>query len=216
MAANHTPLNSSSTSPTHWYSKPAFTSKTAKSGMCVPPLHTPGTTSKHISRMPNASYGTKCAQPNKPASTATLHTINHFQQPNPQPNIRKPSLTWHPPPPLIANSSPHSPLPLSPLTNTSTNSTQAPQTHHPLSKPTPTQPPPQQPCPLSPPPSPNYNNNSQHSKKKMRLSATVASDDPDPVTTTEITAGHMVIALETNTPVKRAKTNPRPPRPCHL
>ena len=126
----------------------------------------------------------------------------------PQRNIRKPSLTWHPPPPLIANSSPCSQLLLQPLTNTSTNSTQAPQTHHPLSKPTPTQPPPQQPCPLSPPPSPNYNNNSQHSKKKMCLSATVAHDDPNPVATMGITAGRMVIVSETNTPVKHAKTKP--------
>ena len=163
---------------------------------------------KTLSRMPNASYVTKCAQPNKPASTATLHTINHFQQPNPQLNIRKPSLAWHPPPPLIANSSPRSQLLLQPLTNTSTNSTQAPETHHPLSKPTPTQPPPQQPCPLLPPPSPNYNNNSQHSKKKMCLSATVARDDPNPVAPMGITAGRMVIASETSTPVKHAKTKP--------
>ena len=92
------------------------------------------------------------AQPNELTSTATLHTINHFQQPNPQRNIRNPLLTWHPLPPLIANSSQCSQLPLLPLTNTSTNSTKAPQTHHPLSKPTLSQPPPQQPCPLSPPP----------------------------------------------------------------
>ena len=42
----------------------------------------------------------------------------------------------------------------------------------------------------------------------MRLSMTVTRDDPDPVATTGITAGRMVIALEANTPVKRAKTKP--------
>ena len=40
----------------------------------------------------------------------------------------------------------------------------------------------------------------------MRLSATVACDDPDPVKTIEITAGCMGIALETNIPAKHAKT----------
>ena len=40
----------------------------------------------------------------------------------------------------------------------------------------------------------------------MRLSATVAHDDRNPVETMEITAGHMGIALETNIPAKHAKT----------
>ena len=42
----------------------------------------------------------------------------------------------------------------------------------------------------------------------MHLSATVAHNDPHPVVTMGITAGRMVIALETNTPVKHAKTRP--------
>ena len=40
----------------------------------------------------------------------------------------------------------------------------------------------------------------------MRLSATVARDDPDPVERMAITAGHMGIALETNIPAQHAKT----------
>ena len=40
----------------------------------------------------------------------------------------------------------------------------------------------------------------------MRLSATVAHDNPDPVKTMEITAGHMGITLETNIPAQHAKT----------
>ena len=40
----------------------------------------------------------------------------------------------------------------------------------------------------------------------MRLSTTVAHDDPDPIKTIEITTGHMGIALETNTLAKHAKT----------
>ena len=40
----------------------------------------------------------------------------------------------------------------------------------------------------------------------MRLSATVARDDPEPVETMEITAGCMGIASETNIPAKHAKT----------
>ena len=42
--------------------------------------------------------------------------------------------------------------------------------------------------------------------KKMRLSGTITHDDPDPGETMEIIAGHMGIALETNTPAKYAKT----------
>ena len=76
MVANPTPPNSSYASPTHWSSKQASTSKTAKPGMHVPPQHAPGTTSKRTSRLPNASYMTKCAQQNKPASIATLHNIS--------------------------------------------------------------------------------------------------------------------------------------------
>ena len=98
--------------------------KTAKPGMHVPPWHAPGTTSKHISRPPNASYATKCAQPNKPVSTATLHSIQRNMQLNHQQNIKKPSSTWHPPLLLIANSSPNLPLLLPLSTNTSVNSTQ--------------------------------------------------------------------------------------------
>ena len=62
--------------------------------------------SKRTSKLPNASYATKCAQQNKPASIATLHNINPNPQPNPQQNIKKPSSTWHPLRLLIANSSP--------------------------------------------------------------------------------------------------------------
>ena len=40
----------------------------------------------------------------------------------------------------------------------------------------------------------------------MRLSGTIAHDDPDPGETMEIIAGHMCIALETNTTAKHAKT----------
>ena len=40
----------------------------------------------------------------------------------------------------------------------------------------------------------------------MRLSATIARNDPIPVDTVEITAGHMGIALETNIPAQHAKT----------
>ena len=64
-----------------------------KPGMHVPPLNTPGTTSKYISRPPNAYYATKCAQPNKPASTATLPNIPNHPPPNHQQNIKKPSST---------------------------------------------------------------------------------------------------------------------------
>ena len=60
--------------------------------------------------------------------------------------------------------------------------------------------------PLSLLPSLNYSNNSLSSKKKIRLSASVARDDPDSVETMEITAGCMDIALETNIPAKHAKT----------
>ena len=91
MAAHPTLLNNSYASPTPWPSKQASTSKTAKPGMHVPPLNTPGTTSKHISRLPNAYYATKCAQPNKPASTATLPNIHNHPPPNHQQNIKKPS-----------------------------------------------------------------------------------------------------------------------------
>ena len=130
MVENHTPPNSSYTSPTHLYSKQASILQTAKPGMHVPPLHAPGTTSKHISRPPNASYETKCAQPNKPGSTATLHSIQHSTQPNHQQNIKKPSSTWHPLLLLIANSSPNLPLLLPQLTNTSVNSTTNPHNLH--------------------------------------------------------------------------------------
>ena len=54
--------------------------------------------------------------------------------------------------------------------------------------------------------SPTYNNTSLSSKKKMPHSATIICDDPDPVATMETTAGRMGIALETNIPVKHAKT----------
>ena len=40
----------------------------------------------------------------------------------------------------------------------------------------------------------------------MRLSGTIACDDPDPGETMAIIAGHMGIALETNTPATHAKT----------
>ena len=40
----------------------------------------------------------------------------------------------------------------------------------------------------------------------MRLSGTIARDDPDPGETMEIIAGHMGIALETNTPARHAKS----------
>ena len=40
----------------------------------------------------------------------------------------------------------------------------------------------------------------------MCLSGTIARDNPDPSKTMEIIAGHMGIALETNTPAKHAKT----------
>ena len=40
----------------------------------------------------------------------------------------------------------------------------------------------------------------------MCLSGTIARDDPDPGETMEIIVGHMGIALETNIPVKHAKT----------
>ena len=40
----------------------------------------------------------------------------------------------------------------------------------------------------------------------MRLSRTIAHDDPDPGETMEIIARHMGIALETNIPAKHAKT----------
>ena len=77
---------------------------------------------------------------------------------------------------------------------------------HPLSKPTTTQTPPQQPYPPSLLPSPNFNNNSKSSNKKMCLSTIVARDDPASVATMEITAGHMGIALATSIPVQHAKT----------
>ena len=86
-------VNNSYASSTPWSSKQASTSKTAKPGMHVPPHNTPGTTSKHISRLPNVYYATKCAQPNKPASTATLHNLHNHPPPNPQQNIKKPSST---------------------------------------------------------------------------------------------------------------------------
>ena len=44
----------------------------------------------------------------------------------------------------------------------------------------------------------------------MRLSGTIARDDPDPGETMEIIAGHMGIVLETNTPAIHAKST-RPP-----
>ena len=46
----------------------------------------------------------------------------------------------------------------------------------------------------------------------MRLSGTIARDDPDPSETMAIIAGHMGIALETNTTVKHAKTKPQATR----
>ena len=93
MAANPTPPNNSYTSPTPWSSKQASTLKTAKPGMHVPPLNTPGTTSKHISRPPNVYYETKCAQPNKPASSATLPNLHNHPPPTHQQNIKQPSST---------------------------------------------------------------------------------------------------------------------------
>ena len=46
----------------------------------------------------------------------------------------------------------------------------------------------------------------------MRLSGTIARDDPDPGETMAIMAGHMGIALETNTTAKHAKTKPQATR----
>ena len=206
MVANPTPPNSSYASPTRLSSKQASTSKTAKTGTHVLPLHAPGTPSKCTSRLPNASYANKCAQQNKPASIATLHNINHYPQPNHQRNIKKPSSTWPPLWLLITNSSPNWLLLLPPSTNTSTHSTSNPHNCHPLSKPTTTQTPPQQRYPLSLLPSPNYNNNSKNSIKEMCLSATVTRDDPASAEKMEITAGYIDIALETNIPAQPAKT----------
>ena len=59
----------------------------------VLPLNTPGTTSKRISRLPNAYYATKCTRPNKPASIATLPNIHNYPPPNHQQNIKRPSST---------------------------------------------------------------------------------------------------------------------------
>ena len=50
----------------------------------------------------------------------------------------------------------------------------------------------------------------------MRLSGTIARDDPDPGETMAIIAGHMGIALETNTTAKHAKTKPQATGPSHL